>query len=209
MKMSKLAYFSELLLFPPAVLFIALLAFRSSIPPRPAIWAAVYSGSLITWTLIEYLLHRFIFHRVPIIARIHERHHQSPQELIGTPAWVSLLVGLIAIAGPCWAAFGFDLATAATAGMVTGYLSYVLIHYAVHHAHLHRGSYLYRAWRRHSLHHYITDSGNFGVTTGLWDHIFGTALDGKHRWNRPSTKPIGLKPESRRSTITRRKGSLS
>jgi hypothetical protein len=39
--------------------------------------------------------------------------------LIGTPAWVSVLLGVITVAIPSWAAFGFGLATAATAGLVT------------------------------------------------------------------------------------------
>jgi len=42
MKMSKLGYFFEFLLFPPLILAAMLLAFRSSIPPQPAIWAIVY-----------------------------------------------------------------------------------------------------------------------------------------------------------------------
>jgi hypothetical protein len=56
MKMSKLGYFSEFLLFPPLILVATLLAFRSLIPPQPAIWAVVYCGGLVGWTLIEYLL---------------------------------------------------------------------------------------------------------------------------------------------------------
>jgi sterol desaturase/sphingolipid hydroxylase (fatty acid hydroxylase superfamily) len=178
MKMSKFAYFAEFLVFPPLVLFFTILAFRRSIPPRPASWALVYIAGLVAWTLIEYLLHRFVFHHAPLLARMHERHHQSPRELIGTPAWVSVSVSFIAVASPCWAALGFGLATAATAGLVTGYLLYVLVHYAVHHRQTHRESYLYWARRHHALHHYVTDRGNFGVTTSLWDHVFGTAVEG-------------------------------
>jgi len=119
MKMSKLGYFSEFILFPPLVLAATLLAFRSSIPPQPVIWAIVYGTGLVGWTLIEYLLHRVLFHHAPILSRIHERHHHSPLDLIGTPAWASVLLGLIAVASPAWEALGFDLGTAATAGMVT------------------------------------------------------------------------------------------
>jgi sterol desaturase/sphingolipid hydroxylase (fatty acid hydroxylase superfamily) len=183
MKLSKPAYFAEFFLFPPLVLFFTVLAFYSSIPPTPVIWALVYGGGLVAWTLLEYLLHRFVFHHAPLLARMHKRHHQRPQELIGTPAWASVLVGSIAIASPSWAVLGFDLATAATAGMVTGYLCYVLIHYAIHHRQPRRESYLYRARRRHALHHYINDRGNFGVTTGVWDHVFGTALNHRYRQN--------------------------
>ncbi len=120
MKMSKLAYFSELFLFPPFIIFMTAIAFHSSVPPRPA---------------------------------------------------------------PCWVALGFDLATAATGGMVAGYLGYVLIHYLIHHMQPRRGTYLYRVRQRHSLHHYISDKGNFGVTTDVWDRVFGTALMRKQRPN--------------------------
>jgi sterol desaturase/sphingolipid hydroxylase (fatty acid hydroxylase superfamily) len=177
MKMSKLGYFSEFLLFPPLVLLAVLLAFRSSTSPQPAIWVIVYGAGLFSWTFIEYLLHRVLFHHAPILSRIHERHHHSPQDLIGTPAWASVLIGLIAVASPLWAALGFDLGTAATAGLVTGYLWYVFVHYATHHWRPRRESYLYRARLRHARHHHLSHSGNFGVTTGVWDQIFGTALE--------------------------------
>jgi sterol desaturase/sphingolipid hydroxylase (fatty acid hydroxylase superfamily) len=178
MKMSKLGYFSEFLLFPPLVLVATLLAFCSSIPPQPTIWAIVYCSGLVGWTLMEYLLHRVLFHHAPILARIHDRHHRSPQDLIGTPAWASVLVSLIAVATPSWAAFGFNLGTAATAGLVTGYLWYVFVHYATHHWRPRRDSYLYRARLRHVRHHQ-SHRGNFGVTTGVWDHVFGTAIGGR------------------------------
>ena len=179
MKMSKFVYFSEFLLFPPLVLLATLLAFRNSNPPEPVAWALVYAAGLVGWTLIEYLLHRVLFHHAPVLSLIHERHHHSPQDLIGTPAWVSVLIGVIAVACPLWVVFGFDLATAATAGLVTGYLWYVLVHYATHHWPLRHNSYLYRARLRHVRHHYFSDHGNFGVTTAVWDRVFGTVLEGR------------------------------
>ena len=179
MKMSKLGYFSEFLLFPPLVLLATLLAFCSSNPPQPAIWVLVYGIGLFGWTFIEYLLHRVLFHHAPVFSQIHERHHRSPLDLIGTPAWVSVLLGVITVAIPSWAAFGFGLATAATAGLVTGYLWYVFVHYATHYWRLRKNSYLYRARLRHARHHHLSNGGNFGVTTGVWDHVFGTALEGR------------------------------
>ncbi len=176
MKMTKLGYFLEFFLFPPLVLFAMLAAFRSSTPPQPLIWTFVYCTGLATWTLIEYWLHRVLFHHAPILSEIHERHHYSPQDLIGTPAWASALIGLIAVATPSWAALGFDLGTAMTAGLVTGYLGYVFVHYTTHHWRPRHGSYLYRARVRHARHHHLSHSGNFGVTTSLWDHVFGTTI---------------------------------
>ena len=179
MKMSKLGYFSEFLLFPLLVVVATALAFRSSVPPQPVIWAIVYCIGLAGWTLIEYLLHRVLFHHAPILSRIHELHHSCPQDLIGTPAWVSAFIGLIFVVTPLCAALGFNLGIAATAGLVTGYLCYVFVHYATHHWRPRRNSYLYRARLRHARHHHLSHDGNFGVTTSAWDYVFGTALEGR------------------------------
>ena len=176
MKMSKFSYFSEFLLFPPLILVATLLAFHGSMPPRPIEWLFVFALGIVGWTLVEYLLHRILFHHAPILSVIHERHHDEPQELIGTPTWASALVGLFAMAGPAWAILGLDLCTAATAGLVTGYLGYVFVHYASHHWQPCRDSYLYRARLRHARHHHLSRDGNYGVTTSLWDHVFGTAI---------------------------------
>ena len=177
MKMTKLGYFSEFFLFPPLVVVAVVVAFRSSIPIQPAIWAAVYGAGIAGWTLIEYLLHRVFFHHAPVLSQIHWRRHNSPRELIGTPAWASMLVCVIAVAGPSWEALGFDLGTAITAGFVSGYLWYVFLHYTSHHWRSRRGTYLYRARLRHAGHHHSRHDGNFGVTTGIWDRIFGTTMD--------------------------------
>lgn len=176
MKMTKFGYFFEFLLFPPLIVAATLFAFHRSAPLRPLEWLVVFAAGLAAWTLIEYVLHRVLFHHAPILSGIHEQHHDEPQELIGTPAWASALIGLIAVAGPCCALLGFDLGTAATAGLVAGYLWYVFVHYATHHWQPPRDSYLYRARLRHARHHFQSHSGNFGVTTALWDHVFGTAL---------------------------------
>lgn len=179
MRMSKIGYFSEFLLFPPLVLVATFLAFRSSTPPKPVSWAIVYCCGLAGWTLVEYLLHRTLFHHAPILARVHEQHHDFPEDFIGTPAWASVLIALIAVAAPSVAMLGFDLGVAATAGMVTGYLWYVFIHYTTHHWRPRKGSYFYRVRLRHARHHHLSQAGNFGVTTDVWDRVFGTALDGK------------------------------
>jgi sterol desaturase/sphingolipid hydroxylase (fatty acid hydroxylase superfamily) len=72
---------------------------------------------------------------------------------------------------------GFSLGIAATTGIATGYLWYVFVHYSTHHWRPRRNSYLYRARLRHACHHHLSRSGNFGVTTSAWDHVFGTALE--------------------------------
>jgi sterol desaturase/sphingolipid hydroxylase (fatty acid hydroxylase superfamily) len=177
MKMTKLGYFSEFLLFPPLIFVATLLMFRDSSPPQPIRWMILFGVGLIGWTLIEYVLHRVLFHHAPVLSLIHERHHNSPRELIGTPAWASVLLGVTTVAIPSWTFLGFDRGTAVTAGLVVGYLWYVFVHYTAHHWQPQQHSYLYRVRLRHARHHHVSQDGNFGVTTSVWDHVFGTALE--------------------------------
>jgi len=177
-KMSKLGYFSEFFLFPLLVGIAASCAYREKAVPDPVILTLTFLIAVFGWTFVEYLLHRVLFHHAPILSLVHEKHHDTPRELIGTPSWASGLIAMVAVAAPLIATFGLDLGTAATAGMMTGYLWYVFVHYASHHWHPRKGSYLYRARTRHARHHQNPEAGNFGVTTILWDHIFGTKLSG-------------------------------
>jgi sterol desaturase/sphingolipid hydroxylase (fatty acid hydroxylase superfamily) len=181
MKMSRLGYFSEFILFPSLVLIAAAFAYRDAAPVRPMLWVLAFAAGIFAWTLIEYVLHRALFHHAPILSRVHELHHEAPNDLIGTPGWASAIVGVFVVTIPCSLALGFDLGIAVTAGLATGYLWYVFVHYATHHFRPRRNSYLYRARVRHARHHHLSHDGNFGVTTGFWDRVFGTALEGRDR----------------------------
>jgi sterol desaturase/sphingolipid hydroxylase (fatty acid hydroxylase superfamily) len=128
---------------------------------------------MLFWTPIEYLLHRFVFHHVPVIAVMHDRHHRDPAALIGAPAWMSLSVGVVAALLPLWSLLGFGLAAAVAIGLLSGYLWYVVVHYAIHHWPARAGTYLYRAKLRHAWHHRSHET-NFGVTNDLWDRLFAT-----------------------------------
>lgn len=141
---------------------------------------------LLIWTFIEYVLHRFIFHfpaRSPrlqgLLYLFHGIHHQQPQcktRLVMPPVvsiplaalfyglfklLVADLVGLPQWLGPLFA------------GFVVGYLGYDLTHYAVHHFRLNRGCLKYLK-RYHMLHHFKTPEQRFGVSSPLWDIVFGT-----------------------------------
>src|SRR5262245_49303722 len=85
----------------------------------PAAWAASLGGGLLFWTLLEYLLHRFAFHRLAP----HYLHHEFPADrrYILAPLWFSLLSAAILwpllrpIAG------SWPRAALVEAGAVTGY----------------------------------------------------------------------------------------
>ncbi|MCC6806823.1 MAG: sterol desaturase family protein [Deltaproteobacteria bacterium] len=139
-------------------------------------------AGVIFWTFLEYLLHRFVFHFEPrgkmqedMSFLIHGIHHDYPWDadrLVMPPA-VSLLIGallyfpVLFAAGPVY--FG-----AAYAGVAIGYVWYDLAHYAFHHwkPRTRLGRYL-RSY--HLIHHFKTPTLRYGVSTPLWDYVFGTA----------------------------------
>jgi sterol desaturase/sphingolipid hydroxylase (fatty acid hydroxylase superfamily) len=175
MLLSRLNYFGEFFVLPPIALAYATAAFSEPHPPRLLAWLVVYGGALFAWTLIEYLVHRFVFHCVGFFMRMHDLHHDDPRGLIGTPAWMSVGLGLAVVVGPSWLLLGAGLGSAVVAGMTTGYQWYALLHYCIHQGY--GGDLFYFRWARlrHAKHHYLAHGTNFGVTTGFWDIVFRTS----------------------------------
>jgi len=150
-------------------------------------------GALI-WSITEYTLHRFVFHRLSgsfagrrFFFVLHGVHHDFPTDRsrLVMPLGVSIPMGLIIyiavrlIAGPIWAAPIF-------VGFGIGYLSYDGIHYATHHFRM--PSRLGRWLKRyHMVHHHTGENARWGVSSPLWDWVFGTMGDTK----KPSTAVVG------------------
>ncbi len=145
---------------------------------------AIFLFGYFIWTLIEYLLHRFVLHWEPqeqpwqSVRKCfpkHRGHHNSPakprSDGIGMLKFVVGLslasVGLLSIALPVW------LSLSANAGILVGYLSYEYFHSACHFLPL-RFKYFNMLKRHHAIHHHRDETVNFGVTTMFWDKLFGT-----------------------------------
>ena len=139
-------------------------------------------GGLLSWSLIEYLLHRLIFHHDArshlgrkLIYEAHMSHHENPEAhskhlasiLLSTPIAVAYWLLSWAITRSVAAASFLFL------GMSGGYFIYQWFHFYCHH----RKSRIrvFRYLRRyHLLHHYQTPEMRFGVTSPLLDLVFGT-----------------------------------
>jgi sterol desaturase/sphingolipid hydroxylase (fatty acid hydroxylase superfamily) len=140
-------------------------------------WFAAFTAATAGWTLLEYLLHRFLLHRVSIFSAMHAVHHDSPRAYVGTPTWATLgIIGLVVFL-PAWRGVSFNVANGLTAGVMLGFFWYGVVHHVIHY----RRPRLLAAWmlaatHRHLRHHYSTRPGNFGVTIPLWDYVFGTAI---------------------------------
>ncbi|MEX0965658.1 MAG: sterol desaturase family protein [Bacteroidia bacterium] len=133
-----------------------------------------------SWTLVEYLLHRFAFHFItdhPVVQKIHHLihgvHHDFPtdKERLIMPPVPSLI-----IAGTFYLLFGFFMGEAVYSflpGFILGYLAYAMVHYAIH-AFKPPFEFLKPIWRHHHLHHHKHPDRAFGVSSPFWDLIFRT-----------------------------------
>lgn len=134
---------------------------------------ACVAAGVALWSLIEYGVHRFVFHGMQPFKRWHAAHHQHPGALISMPTLLSvpLFGGLVLL--PAWALLGLRPAAALMLGVLGAYLAYGLVHHISHH-----GGAL-APWLRqrrywHALHHRSPDAGRYGVSTSWWDHAFGS-----------------------------------
>lgn len=180
-----------LVLYVPVVLFFLARAFSEQGGAAILPVFGVYAVGLTSWSLTEYLLHRFLFHWEPRSAAlkrawylVHGVHHEQPQcktRLVMPPilsiplaflfyGFFKMLLGTV-LGVPLWIAPLF-------AGFVTGYIGYDMMHYAEHHLSMKWG-FLKFVKRYHLLHHYKTPERRFGVSTPLWDYIFGTKPKGR------------------------------
>lgn len=142
--------------------------------------AALFGVGMFSWTLTEYLLHRFVLHFEPrtsigfkiqfLIHGVHHQYPKDPKRLVMPPA-VSLTLAVI-----FWYIFKSFLGIYAFSffpGFVAGYIAYDMMHYAIHHFKPPKNKLRY-LWKHHLQHHYKTPDKAFGVSSPLWDYVFGT-----------------------------------
>ena len=150
--------------------------------------ALLFLAGVLTWTFVEYLIHRFLFHYEPRIGwvrrvhyYIHGFHHDYPNETnkLAVPPATSIPLAA-AFYYLFRLAFGPFLVMPFFSGFVFGYMCYDTIHYATHHVTMRNTIGLYLK-RHHLRHHYVDDEYGFGVTSPLWDFVFGT---------RPRNRPV-------------------
>ncbi|MFQ6113522.1 MAG: sterol desaturase family protein [bacterium] len=170
----------------PVILYLPVITFfmyRAAVHPMlssSTIFILFFSGMFL-WTLTEYLGHRFIFHYETkshfgnyIHHLIHGVHHDYPNDSrrLVMPPVVSIPLALL-FYGLFWLLLGGTYELPCYAGFVFGYVCYDMIHYATHHFSMKTrlGMWLKH---HHIRHHYQNEKLGFGVSSPLWDYIFGT-----------------------------------
>jgi sterol desaturase/sphingolipid hydroxylase (fatty acid hydroxylase superfamily) len=182
-RLSPAVFFADFYAYPTAAVAFIALALASDPHRWLATVLAVVTG-ICSWTFVEYLLHRYVLHHVQWVTEQHDVHHHDEKALVGTPVWFTFLVFLTFVTMPALLISTIEIAAGFSAGMMLGYLWYVTAHYGIHHWQIKSSGYLGLLKRRHALHHHLDDHGNFGVTSGFWDHVFRTNLRARREADR-------------------------
>lgn len=137
------------------------------------------------WTFLEYVLHRWVFHwepTRPAMKRLrsvfppHRAHHTHPDRARGAAMldwrYVAILSPLYT-AALCVTPLSAQYALALNAGLLIGYFAYEFVHAACHRSPM-RGPFLTQVRRFHAIHDLRDETVNFGVTSTIWDYVFGT-----------------------------------
>jgi len=146
----------------------------------PGLAASALAG-LLVWTLSEYALHRFVFHFPAtgavgryLVFMFHGVHHDAPRDktrLVMPPAGAVIVMFLL------WQVFRLVVPAPwiepFCAFFIIGYLVYDYIHYATHHFPMkHPALHFLKVY--HLQHHYGAKGMRYGVSSPMWDKVFGT-----------------------------------
>ncbi len=136
------------------------------------------------WTFAEYFLHRYLFHYITDAEWtkrfhfvVHGSHHTYPRdkERLLMPPVPGLILATILFSiffVFFWIIGHPEITWAFFPGFFLGYLLYSFMHYSMHA--FKPPSFLKGLWLHHSVHHYQDNTKAYGVSSPLWDFIFGT-----------------------------------
>ncbi|MDX1476585.1 MAG: sterol desaturase family protein [Saprospiraceae bacterium] len=161
-----------------AAVLIGYSLYYGTIAPLSNLW--MFVGGFLFFTLVEYLVHRYAFHidtdtpgKAKFQYTFHGVHHDYPRDKsrLAMPPLMSVILALAffffykLILG----FYGLPFA----GGFMAGYATYLCVHYSVH-AFRPPKNFLKILWVHHAIHHYQDPDRAFGVSSPLWDVIFGT-----------------------------------
>jgi 4-hydroxysphinganine ceramide fatty acyl 2-hydroxylase len=136
---------------------------------------------VLSWCLLEYTLHRFIFHMETSTFSmnilhfcLHGYHHIAPMDpfRLTFPPVPAILIGVI-LYSTFTPIFGLPTTMALLTGITFGYICYDLEHYALHHSAFLNSVGYYKNMKKHHLyHHYKNENSNFGISSMLFDYVF-------------------------------------
>lgn len=183
---SRVEWYVPIIIFVPVIGYFLYQGWMSDL--SLLMFCGWMASGLLSWTVIEYVMHRFVFHQeLPgkIGARIHfifhGVHHDYPNDskrLVLPPA-VSIPLTIM-----FYFIYRYFLPSPAFypcfGAMLLGYLGYDLLHYALHHAPI-KGRFWIALKNHHLRHHFVDPDKGFGVSSPIWDLIAGTRFPEKNK----------------------------
>lgn len=146
-----------------------------------------FLGTL-TWTLLEYSLHRGVFHWKPNLQSynqitlhflLHGLHHKTPMDgdrLVFPPTPALLIVGFFYIIYK--ALLPYPVFCCFASGKLFGYICYDMTHYYLHHGSPRPSTNFHFRKVYHHNHHFKDFDAGYGISTVIWDYVFGTVGSG-------------------------------
>lgn len=146
--------------------------------------AFMYVVGMLSWSIVEYVMHRFVFHMSTDTTMwnyfhffAHGIHHLTPNDStrLTFPPTFSFAIICLGMQVPRYLVSWDCGILAAYAGTATGFVLYDTCHYYFHHGEAKwMPLFLQKMKSSHLNHHYKDDSTNYGVTSPLFDYICGT-----------------------------------
>jgi len=169
-----------LLFWSPVIVFLLWRAVAVHHMAMTSIAALLLPG-LLVWTFMEYTLHRYVFHFPAnsnagkwLVHLFHGVHHDAPNDksrLVMPPAGAVIVMAIL------WGLFSLVIPSPWVepflAFFIVGYLIYDYLHYATHHFRMRR-PWQAKLKRHHMQHHFTSPHSRYGVSSPLWDWVFGT-----------------------------------
>ncbi len=141
----------------------------------------LFAVGFVMWQMLEYTLHRFVFHYIPrsetgkrLHFIIHGVHHDYPSDSrrLVMPPSVSLPLAIFFYLLLTFTA-GREYGNMIFSGLVTGYLFYDMTHFAIHHFGF-RSKFWLAVKKHHMKHHFQDPERGYSISIPLIDNLFGT-----------------------------------
>jgi sterol desaturase/sphingolipid hydroxylase (fatty acid hydroxylase superfamily) len=192
-RLTNTAWWVVPLVWLPAVFFFAysgldLLCGQFGMTKGSIAASVLFATGTLAWTLLEYTLHRKVFHwkpnmdsytQITLHFLLHGLHHKTPMDgerLVFPPTPALLIVGFFyaiyrsILPYPVFCCFA--------SGKLFGYICYDMNHYYLHHGNPAPDTNMHFRKVYHHNHHFKDSDLAYGISTVLWDYVFGTVGQG-------------------------------
>lgn len=185
-QLSKTNWWVVPLVWIPVAAYLSLLSHRRCREDgggSEAMMSMCFVFGVFFWSLVEYSVHRFMFHVMTSTYwwntfhfLFHGCHHKFPMDdmrLVMPPAGALPIVLMVYAVES--AMFGPLLAPVTLAGTLSGYMAYDLLHYHCHFSEFtNKVEWLRRIRSSHMDHHYRDSTTGFGISSPTWDVLMNT-----------------------------------